>query len=236
MKKKYDVLTKNNFSYSSLDFEYPEGSKLDNASGIPYIELWENFIGCNEHKKLKVLDIGCAGGQNVLEWNSRGHVAIGIEGSDCPIVNSESKGYNNWRLFKDIYLFNADLTKPYVVLEDGVPMKFDLISCWEVIEHIDEKDADDFFKFIDNHLADDGIFIGSIATDESNGHDYPDINYHVNIKDKLSWCNYLASKFFLFNCYPVSLALRQDATSHPMIPLDKPHPALSFAFYAKKKK
>jgi hypothetical protein len=54
MKKKYDVLTKNNFSYSSLDFKYPEGSKLDNTSGIPYIELWENFTRSMLKRKNKL--------------------------------------------------------------------------------------------------------------------------------------------------------------------------------------
>lgn len=65
-------------------------------------------------------------------------------------------------------------------------MKFNVITAWEVLEHIKEHDLQELFKNIKNHLSDDGIFVGSVAMTE----DVDPVTgaiYHVTVKPREWW-------------------------------------------------
>jgi cyclopropane fatty-acyl-phospholipid synthase-like methyltransferase len=65
-------------------------------------------------------------------------------------------------------LWSADLTKKIDILdENNEKILFDLVSAWEVIEHIAPNDLDFFFNQIQTFLKPNGLFIASINT----GHD-----------------------------------------------------------------
>jgi len=50
------------------------------------------------------------------------------------------------------------------VYNNGERIYFDVITAWEVVEHIHPNDLDNLFKHISNNLTPGGIFLASIAT------------------------------------------------------------------------
>ncbi len=60
--------------------------------------------------------------------------------------------------------------------------RFNVISCWEVLEHIPEDGLKTFFVNVKKHSEVGGIFIGSISTCDSDIH-------HVTVYDKTWWVN-----------------------------------------------
>jgi len=73
-------------------------------------------------------------------------------------------GRANWRTIPD-NLFTCDITKPFKLIntKENAPQKFNVISCWEVLEHIPEKDLLQLIENVKSHLAEGGIFIGSVS-------------------------------------------------------------------------
>jgi len=158
MKKKVKLVTDFPIAYESPDHLVPTGTKNDNNTNAGYIVEVEKLF---DNKKINVMDLGCAGGQLIVDFANRGHTAVGVEGSDYDIKHK----LHNWPSYHNDVLFTADLTKPYkVVDEDGNRIKFDLISSWEVIEHIAWADLPKFFDNMFDNMKDDGVFVGSINT------------------------------------------------------------------------
>lgn len=156
-----EVKTDHPLAVDIVDHIYPDGILFDNNSNFDYIgEVEQSFSG----RKLKVLDLGCAGGQLAVDFFNRGHKSVGIEGSDYAITYR----LHNWPGYHNKCLFTADLRFPFEIIEDGEPMKFDFINSWEVFEHIPHKSLETFFYNIQRHLHPDGLFVGSVATGHSN--------------------------------------------------------------------
>ena len=161
------VLTSHPVALDSTDHVYPYGTSRDNSlDSITYnrdkvfafIEEVDKYFNGT---KITALDIGCAGGQSTADMRSLGNNAIGIEGSDYNIVNKRS----NWSDGYNDFLFTCDASKPYrVVNEENDTVCFDLITAWEVIEHIEEGSLDMFFRNITAHMNKHSIFIASIDT------------------------------------------------------------------------
>src|SRR4029077_17423945 len=123
-----------------------------------------------------ILDLGCAGGGMVRTFVDQGHTAVGIEGSDY----SKKAGRAEWKHLTDKTLFTADITKPF----DISPRWFNVITLWEVIEHIVEEDLPQVFDNIARHLAIGGIVIMSVSPNE----DYSDgVAVHQCVHDKEWW-------------------------------------------------
>lgn len=93
-------------------------------------------------------------------------------------------------------MFTCDITKPFTIKDDLLKdCKFDLITLWEVLEHIKLEDFDILVKNILNHLDDNGLLIVSIdctSNVNENG-----TEYHVNQKSKNEWIE-LFKKYNLF--------------------------------------
>lgn len=132
-------------------------------------------------------DIGClelgAGAAGLLfEYIQNGLVAIGIDGSDY--CRKNRIGY--WPLIPK-NLFTCDLTYPFRLVDTTTAetVKFQLITAWEVFEHIAEIDLDQTIRNVATHLAPGGYFLGSISLLE-----YCDRNgrpYHVTLQPRSWW-------------------------------------------------
>jgi hypothetical protein len=111
-----------------------------------------------------------------------GVVAIGVDGSDYCRLNKI--GY--WPLLPD-NLHTCDITHPFRFRNDAgeYPVTFDLITMWEVLEHIGESDLALQLQNVLAHLKPDGYFIGSISLVEYS--DASNIPYHVTLKPKSWW-------------------------------------------------
>lgn len=153
----YQIKTDHPIAVKSDDHIYPRGTRNDNTRHPRFVHAAERAIG----KNLRVMELGCAGGGLVLDFLLAGHDAVGIEGSDYSAIWRRAE----WATIPE-RLFTADITKPFSTFVDGEPQRFDLITAWEVLEHIRDDDIDGLFVNIRQHLAQNGIFCGSVATFE----------------------------------------------------------------------
>lgn len=142
---------------NSPDFKEPIGARLDNSTNKAFVLKMDDLI----HAKHKWhLDLGCAGGQLVADFLQLGSwTSIGIEGSDFPLRHPN----RNWKRYLNTNLFNADITDWFQVRERSSNVEFDLITAWEVLEHIDERELDLVILSIFTHLKRGGYFIASTS-------------------------------------------------------------------------
>lgn len=180
---------KKKIAYESFDHIYPKGSGTDNSQN-----WWFNYKLYKLFPKvyLKVLDLGCAGGGFVRECINDGCFAVGLEGSDY----SKRMKRAEWAVIPD-FLFTCDITKEFSIKlrKNSSGVKFNIITAWEVLEHIEKKELDQLIKNIRNHLDEGGLFIASVAN-------YSDkignIEYHRTQKNKKWWFK----QFAKYGMYP----------------------------------
>lgn len=163
--------TKKPIAIDSPDHLCPVGSVNDNFSSP---ELIDEVINYFNGKKITALDLGCAGGQFVVDFINKGHDAIGLEGSSHSLGGA---GKQNWNNYFNKNLFLCDLTEEYQLYEDNIPLKVDYIHSEEVFEHIAEDKLDFFLQQIKKHLKDDGICSFGIST----------VHHVTTINDKTYW-------------------------------------------------
>jgi 2-polyprenyl-3-methyl-5-hydroxy-6-metoxy-1,4-benzoquinol methylase len=201
------VDTKYPVAYNSPDHICPWGTMRDNTTDYGFIFEIEKFFG---HKKIKTLDVGCSGGQLTIDFHRRGHLAVGIEGSDYSVKHARA----NWPEFYNKLLFTCDATKEYKVLDNSEQIMFDLITSWEVVEHIHPDDLESFFNNILNHMHDDSIFCASIAPnpDVINGH-----ALHQSVFPKEIWFNEILPKYFRVFELPFANKVRYGDSFHTLL-------------------
>lgn len=179
----YHIVTDYPLAYESNDYKIPHGTVRDNTR-YPRFILWCEKV-CNKQQGLKYMDLGCSGGGLVLDAALRGHIAIGLEGCDESLKQQRAE----WRLLRN-NLFTCDITKKFEVTdEQNNKILFDVISAWEVLEHIAVDDLTMLCKNIKSHLIQGGYFVASIANyddiDPETG-----INWHVNQHNYEWWKEY----------------------------------------------
>ncbi len=179
------ISTDHTIAFNSIDHLYPEGVKKDNHTSLEFIQEAEQIFG----NPLTHLDLGCAGGQLVADFNSRGHLSVGLEGSDYALKND----LFNWPALYGKRLFNCDVRYPFTVKNDGGNVLFDLITAWELIEHLEAKDFKSFFNNVINHLKPDGLFICSIHLHYCTSRD--GVEYHRSVFSESTWYTILPSWF-----------------------------------------
>lgn len=171
------VTTDHPLAEDTPDHLFPRGTAGDNTRSPRFVAACETLLG----NPIRHLDIGCAGGGLVWDFTQRGHFSIGIEGSDWSLREQRAE----WRTIPD-RLFTADVRHPFRI-EDGSgrPQKFDVVTAWELFEHIPEASLPTLLYSIRQHLRPGGLVVASIATfvdrDEA-GHDF-----HATIRDQKWW-------------------------------------------------
>jgi SAM-dependent methyltransferase len=175
--------TEHPVAYRSNDHIKPRGTKNDNTRGTRFCRAVEQHFMRN----VVALDLGCSGGGLVFDFLVRGHLAIGLEGSDF----SQKSQRAEWRVIGP-YLHTCDITKPFELRDraSGGLQAFNVITMWEVLEHIQQDDLPQLFSNIIRHLAGDGLLVGSIALydDVANG-----VSYHPTVKPETWWREKFAS-------------------------------------------
>lgn len=192
------VLTSFPIAYDSLDHLEPLGTAQDDFTSPELIQETEQYFG---GRRINVLDIGCAGGRLIADFHGRGHTAVGIEGSDYSLV----RGRASWAKLGNTNLFTCDATKPYEIMQDSQPLRFDCITAWEVLEHIKRADMAVFFANISRHLKPDGIFIASVSLQQF------DDPHHVTVLPEATWrSEILPLHFGEIRPYPFQAWLREE--------------------------
>lgn len=167
-----NVITDFPVAYESFDHIEPKGTANDNTHGIAFVQRVEEIA---DGRKIHFADLGCSGGGLVKDFIDRGHNAIGIEGSDYSQRNKRAE----WATIPD-NLFTADITKPFFIVEEGITGLCDMITAWDVLEHIQEVNLGVLITNIRNNLKTNGLFVATIATFEDHPH-------HVTLKEKDWW-------------------------------------------------
>jgi 2-polyprenyl-3-methyl-5-hydroxy-6-metoxy-1,4-benzoquinol methylase len=169
-------------AYSSPDHIMPAGTRGDNSRNRRFNRKLYNLFAYNAI--LKILDIGCAGGGFVKDCIDDGHIAIGLEGSDY----SKQHHRAEWAVIPD-FLFTCDVTGDYDILieEPGSVnrLQFDVITSWEVMEHIAENNLDKLISNVKKHLSPGGLWIMSI--NNTNEEVVNGVRLHQTLQTKQWW-------------------------------------------------
>ena len=108
-------------------------------------------------KKKKILDMGFGNGENLLEFKKRGHQIFGIEVRDRLLKYFVKK---NKLKNKNFYI--NDFTKCL----PKIKKKFHLILMIDVLCYLDNNIQKKIFKWIDNHLYKDSLFLFSYTQND----------------------------------------------------------------------
>jgi len=147
------------------------------------------------NRPLRILDLGCSGGGFVRDCINDGCLAVGIEGSDYSAKMSRAE----WPDIGGKFLFTADITKPFsICVTDNLKQKitFDVITSWDVLEHIAETEIDNVCDNIHNNLEHNGICVFSISfsSDIIRG-----IELHQTIRPRKWWVDKFIKNGFQIN-------------------------------------
>jgi 2-polyprenyl-3-methyl-5-hydroxy-6-metoxy-1,4-benzoquinol methylase len=154
-------------AFESPDHIAPKGTAVNNSTNKKFVlHLDEKLHRELGNHTLRVMDLGCAGGQMVIDFMKLGWLGCGMEGSDFSLKHRRA----NWSRYANTNLFTCDITKPFQVMLNGQPIKFHLITSWEVMEHIATPDLPAVFDNIVKHLEAGGYFIAS-TTETSDIHE-----------------------------------------------------------------
>ena len=172
------VETEHPVALESADHRFPRGTQHDNTRHPRFVYACERLF----RRKVRHLDLGCAGGGLVWDFLIEGNQSYGIEGSDYSLLNRRAE----WRLLKDS-LFLADITKDFFVRDlTGQLVQFDVITAWEVLEHISEDDLAGLLFNINRHLSPGGVFAASVALFEDQDQEIG-AKWHVTLQPKPWW-------------------------------------------------
>tara|TARA_R110000824_G_scaffold146823_2_gene315953 strand:+ start:752 stop:1420 length:669 start_codon:yes stop_codon:yes gene_type:complete len=203
----FKVETEFPIAFDSPDHIYPWGTKRDNHSDTRFILQSIEFIKKIKNKEdIKVMDLGCSGGGLIKEWLSYTDYAIGLEGSDYSIKHQRAE----WPELHNKNLFTCDISRPFKISKDDIPYKCDIITAWEVIEHMNPTRLDLFFDNIWNHLEDGGIFLGS-GSDVSDSHEGHELHLSPFSKEKWETEIIPLDKFNII-AFPVSNVVRNGCS------------------------
>jgi SAM-dependent methyltransferase len=184
-KSRVELKTDHPVAADTDDHRFPRGTAQDNTRLPRFVAACERYFAQRGQpsRPLTYLDLGCAGGGLVLDFVLRGHEGFGIEGSDFSQLGLRAE----WRMLRD-NLFTADITKPFSLCRAGTgePVVCDIVSAWEVMEHIADRDLAQLFDNVRRHLKTDGFFVGSIAL-VPDGDEKTEAVYHRTVEAQDWW-------------------------------------------------
>ncbi|HKQ40617.1 MAG TPA: methyltransferase domain-containing protein [Verrucomicrobiae bacterium] len=158
------IQTNHPVAFSSPDHVAPFGTMYDNSTNRKFVLRLNQIVGGRFKSGPRCfMDLGCSGGQLVADFLRIGWTAVGLEGSDYSLKHRRA----NWATLANKNLFTCDITKPFQVMSDQRPLRFHLITMWEVLEHIHGDDLPMLFENISKHLVEGGFFIASTASGSS---------------------------------------------------------------------
>jgi SAM-dependent methyltransferase len=166
---------------TSADHQNPLGTKQDMSRNLRFNQKMYSLFPRSQ--TLRVLDLGCSGGTFVRDCLDDGCLAVGLEGSDYSKIMKRAE----WSNIPG-YLFTCDISAPFQlrILQEGreEDLKFDIITTWEVLEHIAAADLPMLADNVKRHLKPGGLWIVSVCSTD----DFVDgVNLHKTLQSKSWW-------------------------------------------------
>lgn len=193
--------TSNPIAKESKDRIVPGGSMMDSTSNPEFAVLARKLFV--DKRPFSLLDLGCSDGsavfdilqlKNCQEYKYHNIFAVGLEGSDYPLIRR--RGY--WQeqyVGKNLFLcdisekFDLYSSNVYEHCYEEVNWKFDVVTCWEVMEHIPEKQLPVLCDNVRRHLMADGIWIMSVSNQQG--------YHHETIRPRDWWIKMFESEGFV---------------------------------------
>jgi len=199
-KETISLQTKHPVAFESPDHLQPWGTANDNSTNRKFVLFMAKRIEKESSGKSHgFLDLGCSGGQLVRDFKDLGWISAGLEGSDFSLKHRRA----NWPVLGNKNLFTCDITRPFQLFVDANPGKFDLITAWEVLEHIHPNDLNALFDNIRHHLKPGGYLVAS-TTSSSDIHD--GVELHQSRFTNQQWRQLIAERYP--DLKPVDLGLK----------------------------
>jgi SAM-dependent methyltransferase len=194
----FDIATSAPVAVNSDDHRWPRGAVYDSSTNRRFNAKVRTLLPVGT--EIRLLDLGCAGGGLVRSFLEDGCVAIGVEGSDVP---------KRFRLAEwdncPHHLMTGDLTHPFAIRDRmGHSLVFNLVTAWEVLEHIPEKSVPVLVRNVSSHLSPGGYFIGSVDT-APDGDPLTGAVYHQTLRSKEWWLEQFVEAGFV------------EVTDHPFV-------------------
>src|SRR5579862_7288567 len=186
------VVAERPIAETSPDHLMPWGTKWDNSRNDRFNAKLYRLYGYTDRatfEPLRVLDMGCSGGGFVRDCINDGCLAVGLEGSDY----SKKMSRAEWAIIPR-FLFTCDISAPFRVEKwdsDGwAQARFDVITSWEVLEHIPDESLPALVDNVITHMSDRAMWITSIATVEDDVGGY---SLHQTVQPKEWWLKRFAA-------------------------------------------
>jgi SAM-dependent methyltransferase len=176
----FSVGTSAPVAVNSDDHKWPRGAIYDSSQNRGFNVKVRGLFPAGA--EIRLLDLGCAGGGLVRSFLEDGCLAVGVEGSDIPRMFRLAEWDNCPH-----HLLTGDLTHPFSIQDrQGTPMAFNLVTAWEVLEHIPAESVPVLVRNISSHLSPGGFFIGSVDT-APDGNPLTGAVYHRTLRPKDWW-------------------------------------------------
>lgn len=172
------IFTDSPVAVDSNDHLKPHGAVHDFSDATEFC----SYMKKHWPKKKTLLDLGTGSGTVVKTALAAGMDAYGIEGSDVP----RKQGLGGWPELADVRLFNADLRYRFDLTifdeESSLVQRFDIITAWDVMEHMTEDTIDTVMDNIKRHSTEGTFVMATIQFDNHNNE-----LYHHLLKPRDWW-------------------------------------------------
>lgn len=185
-----------NMNWRTEDTTYGEDywNSLDNGEGYQDSMMWVNIScavkevfgirdGQDISGQINILDMGCAYGFSVKWFRNQGFDAWGTDFSEYALEHAPES--------VKPYLRPHDLTLPFD--HQFGPNEFQLVTCFETLEHIEEQHTEQALTHIHNTVKPGGHALVTICVDTQPGWETDPT--HVNIQSRGWWIERLSTKF-----------------------------------------
>lgn len=153
------------------------------------------------------LDLGCSNGRLVRDFLRIQWTAVGLEGTDAP----KRLQCGAWKHLADKHLFTCDIGRPWLLVQDDHPLKFDVITAWDVLEHLDVARLETLAANIRQHSHPGTLLI--VTTDNSSERPLG-VELHVTRWSREQWQNFFSTHLPEFSAskrLPTAYMVRHSA-------------------------
>ena len=165
----------------SPDHINPRGTAENHMTHYGFIVSMRRRLGVQG----AMLDLGCSSGRLVRDFRRVGWKAVGLEGSDYSLKTRRPC----WDTEAHVSLFTCDIGKPFEILDDKGLLKFEVITCFQVMEHLDEARLKTMMECVERHSKSGSLFIISTANNSEvvNG-----VELHVTQWNRAKWVEFFS--------------------------------------------
>lgn len=158
----FQILTEHSFALNSPDYYSPtDFREYKTTRSQRFVCKVEQIF---QKKPVKHIDLGCGRGGITLDFLLRKNISVGLDGTDVFSTAFERE----WDILGGKNLFTADVCEEFKIFykeKKGKeePFQADIITAFELLEHLPEEKLSRFFKNIADHLTANGLFVCSIS-------------------------------------------------------------------------